>query len=133
MLLFRMLIKMFVLLSGIISKDMGASESSMLGDEEFAGDLKERLKAGFLEELCRRPGVGLTEVRRDGKDNAAVAAVINREFTRCSSLMTEKDFVDHMRTYASACWVSGQHLFENNFPSSFLGIVFEIFHMLGQF
>ena len=33
-------------------------------------------RKAFLAELCQRPPTGLTEVRRDAKDNKAVAAVI---------------------------------------------------------
>ena len=33
-------------------------------------------RKAFLAELCQRPPTGLTEVRRDGKDNRTVATVI---------------------------------------------------------
>ena len=59
----------------------------------------------ILEELCTRPS-GLTEVRRDGKDNAAMTSVIKKEFERCIGQMGEDDFTTHMRTYSAACWVS---------------------------
>ena len=85
---------------------MGAGHSSKMGDDGYMGDLQERLKQAFLEELCRRPNTGLTEVRREGKDNAAIAAVIKKEFDRCADHMGEADFMYHMRTFSSACWVS---------------------------
>ena len=84
---------------------MGAANSSKMANDGYMGDLQDRLKQAFLEELCRRPNIGLTEVRRDGKDNAAVAAVIVKEFNRCSGNMSEADFMYHMRTFSSACWV----------------------------
>ena len=83
---------------------MGANSSKITG-EGYMEDLQERLKQAFLEELCRRPLTGLTEVRRDGKDDAAIAAVISKEFNRCVGNMSEADFMYHMRTFASACWV----------------------------
>ena len=89
---------------------MGAGQSSKMGLDGYAGDLQERLKQAFLEELCRRPNSGLTEVRRDGKDNAAIALVIKKEFERCADHMGEADFMYHMRTFSSACWVSFWHI-----------------------
>ena len=83
---------------------MGANSSKIAGDG-YMEDLQERLKQAFLEELCRRPSTGLTEVRRDGKDDTAIAAVISKEFNRCVGNMSEADFMYHMRTFASACWV----------------------------
>ena len=83
---------------------MGANSSKITGDG-YMEDLQERLKQAFLEELCRRPSTGLTEVRRDGKDDTAIAAVISKEFNRCVGNMSEADFMYHMRTFASACWV----------------------------
>jgi len=51
---------------------------------------------------------GLTEVRRDGKDNLAVGKVIKAEFERrmtsSSGPGTKKKFVKRMREYAAACW-----------------------------
>jgi len=51
---------------------------------------------------------GLTEVRRDGRDNTAVAKVIKAEFERRlhseSGPGTKKKFVKRMREYAAACW-----------------------------
>ena len=84
---------------------MGAAHSSKMENDGYMGDLQDRLKQAFLEELCRRPNIGLTEVRRDGKDNSAIAAVIVKEFNRCSGSMSEADFMYHMRTFSSACWV----------------------------
>ena len=49
--------------------------------------------------------MGMTEVRRDGKDNAAVAKVIKKEFMLKMDVMDQQDFIHHMHTYASACWV----------------------------
>ena len=72
----------------------------------YSDDLSSRLKAAFLKELISRPSRGLTEVRRDGKDNAAIAKVITKEFDRCAETMDQMEFVYHMRTYATACWVS---------------------------
>ena len=83
---------------------MGANSSKITGDG-YMEDLQERLKQAFLEELCRRPSTGLTEVRRDGKDDTAIAAVISKESNRCVGNMSEADFMYHMRTFASACWV----------------------------
>ena len=82
----------------------------------YSLELTKRLNDAFLEELCRRPSVGLTEVRRDGRDDEAVAKVIKNEFERSaksmggrSSLlqpyMAQTDHVNHMRTFAAACWV----------------------------
>ena len=86
---------------------MGSGQSIEMGNDDYNGDLQERMKKVFLEELCRRPNTGLTEVRRDGKDDAAMASVIKKEFDRCVGQMGEADFVYHMRTYSAACWVSG--------------------------
>ena len=72
----------------------------------YSDDLNARLKTAFIQELCKRPeNVGLTEVRRDGKDNDAIAKVITEEANRCSESMDQMEFVYHMRTYATACWV----------------------------
>ena len=71
----------------------------------YAENLNSRLKSAFLLELCKRPSEGLTEVRRDGKDDAAIAKVITDEANRCSESMDQMEFVYHMRTYATACWV----------------------------
>merc|ERR1719431_421284 len=70
----------------------------------FAEDINSRLKKAFLATLCRRPTVGLTEVRRDGKDNMAVARVIRKEFLHRMDIMEQSDFINHMHTYAAACW-----------------------------
>ena len=75
-------------------------------DNNIAEDISSRLKKSFLLTLCRRPTVGLTEVRRDGKDNAAVAKVIKKEFMLKMDVMDQQEFINHMHTYASACWVS---------------------------
>jgi len=70
----------------------------------FSEDINTRLKKAFLATLCRRPTVGLTEVRRDGKDNMAVARVIKKEFLHRMEIMEQSDFINHMHTYAAACW-----------------------------
>ena len=58
-----------------------------------------------LEKLCERPS-GLTEVRRDGKDNAAVQRVIKEEFKRCEEKgMPNAELLKHMQTFTFACWV----------------------------
>ena len=71
-------------------------------------DFSEAWRVEFLKELCLRPS-GLTEVRRDGKDNDAVAKVIREEFTaRCYEVLEEglnkSKFVRRMKEYAAACW-----------------------------
>ena len=71
----------------------------------YSENLNSRLKFVFLQELCKRPSEGLTEVRRDGKDDAAIEKVITEEANRCSDSMDQMEFVYHMRTYATACWV----------------------------
>jgi hypothetical protein len=45
------------------------------------------------------------QVRRDGKDNVAVAKVIRKEFLHRMDIMEQSEFISHMHTYASACWV----------------------------
>ena len=59
-----------------------------------------------LETVCERPS-GLTEVRRDGKDNAAVIRVIREEYSRCKEKkeMSDSELTKHMRNFAAACWV----------------------------
>lgn len=88
---------------------MSVALSNMSGD--YAGDLHGRLKAAFLDELCRRPATGLTEVRRDGKDTAAIGAVIRKEFTRCAAGdMAQGNIIAHMTTFASGCWATMESL-----------------------
>jgi len=84
---------------------MGATNSTDKGDV-IAEDISTRLKTAFLLELCTRPSNGLTEVRRDGKDNKAVEDVIRAEFRRVYPLMKEKVFVSHMRAYAASSWAT---------------------------
>jgi len=70
------------------------------------GDLTPEWKEKFLKELCSRPS-WLTEVRRDGKDTAAVSQVIKNEFDKRSADLTEEmssKFVKEMDAYATACW-----------------------------
>jgi len=76
----------------------------------FSEDITNRLKESFLETLCRRPSVGLTEVRRDGKDNAAIAKVIEKEFFNKMDTMEQAELIIHMHTYASACWAAMESL-----------------------
>ena len=85
-----------------------SSNSNVIGSpvgDVFSEDLNSRLKKAFLVTLCKRPTVGLTEVRRDGKDNMAVAKVIRKEYIHRMDIMEQPDFIRHMHTYASACWV----------------------------
>jgi len=84
---------------------MGASNSSDRGNV-ISDDITTRLKTAFLLELCTRPASGLTEMRRDGKDNRAVEGVVRAEFKRAYPLMKEKEFVKHMRSYAAATWAT---------------------------
>ena len=84
--------------------------TSVEGSCVYSDDLTSRLKAAFLQELCMRPCAGLTEVRRDGKDNAAIAKVIKKEFDRCSETMDQMEFVYHMKTYATASWVRSMYI-----------------------
>ncbi len=81
-------------------------------DEEFTEEWKQE----FSQKLCKRPA-GLTEVRRDGKDDAAVAKVIRAEFRRRlnqEKKLGKKKFVHRMEEYAAACWATMEqmhHLF----------------------
>ena len=93
-------------------------------DNNIAEDISNRLKKSYLLTLCRRPTVGLTEVRRDGKDNAAVAKVIKKEFMLKMDVMDQQEFIHHMHTYASACWVrsdSLRYLHNPPLPGSYRG------------
>jgi len=70
------------------------------------GDINQEWKEKFLAELCTRPA-WLTEVRRDGKDTAAVSKVIQKEFDMRSGELTEESrskLVRRMEAYATACW-----------------------------
>ena len=59
----------------------------------------------MLEKLCKRPS-GLTEVRRDGKDDESVIKVIKQEYDKCKeNVMSDQDLGKHMETFAAACWV----------------------------
>ena len=89
---------------------MGAANSSKMANDNYMSDLQPRLKQAFLEELCRRPNIGMTEVRRDGKDDSAISAVISEEFNRCYGTMNEADFMYHMKTFSCACWVGIFHV-----------------------
>jgi len=76
----------------------------------FSEDLNKRLKDAFLNSLCQRPSVGLTEVRRDGKDTEAVGRVITKEFNRSIDIMGQEEFVSHMHTYTAAAWATMESL-----------------------
>ena len=86
------------------------ASTNVEGSCVYSDDLTSRLKGAFLQELCKRPCAGLTEVRRDGKDNAAIAKVIKKEFDRCSETMDQMEFVYHMKTYATASWVRSMYI-----------------------
>ena len=59
----------------------------------------------MMEILCKRPS-GLTEVRRDGKDNESVIKVIKQEHDKCKENgMSDQDLCKHMETFSAACWV----------------------------
>ena len=74
--------------------------------DKMAEDFDLRLKTAFLNELCQRPSVGLTEVRRDGKDSTAISKVITNEFNRSHQVLSVSECVKHMETFARGCWVS---------------------------
>ena len=55
----------------------------------------------------KRPKRGMTEMRRDGKDDAAVGRVIKAEFEkRQKQGLTKKKFEHRMKEFAKACWVT---------------------------
>merc|ERR1712136_517853 len=72
------------------------------GDDK---DWSTRWKECFLHELTARPK-HMTEVRRDGKDDAIIAKVIAAEMERRLGLDERKKvkFEAGMRDYAAACW-----------------------------
>ena len=78
---------------------------------DLSNDISSRLEnrllreKKLLREVCKRPTIGLTEVRRDGKDTDAIAKIITKEFYRCINVMSQQDFVNHMHVYAYGCWV----------------------------
>jgi len=88
------------------SSVVNAANTDQVKPDIFSEDLNRRLKKAFLRNLCRRPAVGLTEVRRDGKDTDSVARVITKEFNRCVDSMDQDQFVNHMHTYTAACWAT---------------------------
>ena len=60
----------------------------------------------MVDNFCKRPN-GLTEVRRDGKDNDAIIKVIKEEFRQCEEKGIPFDEIcNHMEIFASGCWVS---------------------------
>ena len=74
--------------------------------DAWENDFSETWRKKFLEELCQRPA-GLTEVRRDGKDDAVVGRVIKEEFQRRSlgpDGKKKKKFVHRMEEFSYACW-----------------------------
>ncbi len=71
-------------------------------------DFSEEWRQEFMQKLRQRPA-GLTEVRRDGKDDDAVRKVIMAEFRRRLALdkkMSKKKMVHRMNEYAAACWAT---------------------------
>ncbi len=76
-------------------------------DEDFSEEWKQE----FSQKLCQRPA-GLTEVRRDGKDNAAVTKVIRAEFRRRLAMdkKSKKKFIHRMEEYAAACWATMEQM-----------------------
>jgi len=74
--------------------------------DKITEDINNRLKKNFLRTLCQRPSEGVTEVRRDNKDNIAVAKVIKKEFVAKLDLMDHQEFINHMHTFASAAWAT---------------------------
>ena len=86
----------------VFKKDMENSLSKDISSRLESRLLREKK---LLRELCKRPSTGLTEVRRDGKDNDAIAKVITKEFYRCINIMSQHDFVNHMHVYTYGCWV----------------------------
>ena len=80
--------------------------------DRISEEINQRLKRNFLLTLCSRPREGVTEVRRDNKDNAAVSKVIKKEFLSKQDVMDPQEFISHMHAYASSAWVihSGSRL-----------------------
>ena len=59
----------------------------------------------MLGKFCERPS-GLTEVRRDGKDDDAIVGVIKEEYQSCKEKGLSDEQIDkHMEIFASGCWV----------------------------
>jgi len=78
------------------------------GDDK---DWSPRWKECFLHELTARPK-HMTEVRRDGKDDAVITNVIAAELDRRLGLDERKKvkFEAGMRDYAAACWQTCEQL-----------------------
>ncbi len=74
-------------------------------------EFSEEWRHDFLEELTRRPQ-GLTEVRRDGKDNEAIAKVIRAELKRRLAQENKKKvkLERRMREFAYATWQTMESL-----------------------
>ena len=70
----------FLLQIDIMDPNFAAYLTTSCEGNVIFDDLACRLKKAVLDELCTRPSVGLTEVRRDGKDNDAVTMVITKHF-----------------------------------------------------
>lgn len=81
--------------------------SSSDGDENFSLGWRD----DFYKELICRPKY-MTEVRRDGKDDAVIAAVIKAEFDRRMALPGKKKskLMRRMREYAAAAWMTCEKL-----------------------
>ena len=63
----------------------------------------------FLQKVCERPS-GFTEVRRDGKDQEAVAKVIKNEIKVCEEKgMPDNILCKHIQVFASSAWVCIKH------------------------
>ena len=59
----------------------------------------------MIEAFCKRPD-GLTEVRRDGKDNNSIVKVIREEYNTCKeNELSDEQISNHMKIFSSACWV----------------------------
>jgi len=79
------------------------------GDDK---DWSAKWKSCFLHELTSRPKQ-MTEVRRDGKDDAVLAKVISAELDRRLGVEGDKKkvkFEAGMRDYAAACWQTCESL-----------------------
>ena len=95
------------------TKDGKTVYISSQGDK-ISEEINQRLKRNFLLTLCSRPKEGVTEIRRDNKDNAAVSKVIKKEFLSKQDVMDPQDFISHMHAYASAAWVRHLEMFHSH-------------------
>lgn len=78
-----------------------------MADEDFSPEWK----AEFLKGILQRPRY-MTEVRRDGKDDAVIEKIICAEFNRRLALpkLKKSKFVRRMREYAAASWRTAEAL-----------------------